>query len=189
MVGASALRRKTFCKYTTPFYPQGADTKWIVEEGREVVAAWLGSTYSLADDVTRARLNTLLPFRPPNGDMLKESRLESTFGEALFHLLTGGELTVPERHEYEGAVNNFAPFLPDWISFMAGGGYLERKGVNGYTALRDALARYPNAPALKNALQTAEKTDFHSTGEVVRLLATVLAIAGAAAPAKLLRQL
>ena len=113
--------------------PQTEIEKGIVAQGRQLVRCWLKDVdVKLKNELTRKRLDAILPYAPVDGSMLEEVLLDTTFGSTLFHLLTDGEFTKDERVHYHKLLTNAFPFMSDWINHVWFGGILEYKGIQDY---------------------------------------------------------
>jgi len=123
----------------------------------------------------------MLPFRPVDGSIPDTNDIQTAVGQAIFHLLTGGDLKQDEKKAYRELINNTTPFFPDWINFLIGGGAKLRKVAKGYVTIRDAITRYPQAPALQRAVQLGKDYGW-TPGETTRFLTMVFGVAGAAGP-------
>lgn len=107
------------------------------------------------------------------------------YGEAQFYLLTqGGQLTRDERKAYLDLVGNPAPFFSNFVNFLVAGSALERKGIASFEAMRAALHRQRDCPALRAMLDEAQQLGV-TPNDVMRLFTIIVGIAGGPAPPKL----
>jgi len=175
-----------FSDRLTIFYPQSELDKTKVTEGREVVRIWIEDVIKdLNNPQTITKIEYAIPYPPEDGTMLDEDLIGLSFGITFFHLLTGGHLTKKEVESYERlAIKLPLAFLPDWFNFLVNNAKGRKESRHDYEAIRAAIVRYPEAPALQRTLAVARKKGWGDT-DTIRFLSMVFCIAGAAAPAKL----
>lgn len=167
-----------------------------VIEARHILHAWI-SNFDYATDMTNSgpSLRNLLRKFPVvvDGKLPKDSEIHAVFGDVLYWMATPsscegfgnyrlhGQFTRSEKEAYLECVNNLFPFFPNWINFLFLGGFMERKGGRALYKMREAIYR-DKGVAYEAAMRASTSLD---ESQVLRLIASVFAIAGAAVPAKI----
>lgn len=207
LAGPASLSQTKFSLWSTitmGLAPPEEGTKVLA--ARKVLAAWLREfdfAYGGTKNPTFASMSSHFPPLRDN-KLPPDSELFGVFGDVLYWMATPsaspdnhapqpavvsnhGMMSRSEKGAFLALVNNLFQFFPSWFNFVLLGGYFERQVNDAFYTMRDAIYRDKGA-AYKAAMDVG-RSEGIPEAEVLRLIVSVLAIAGAAVPSNLLAKI
>jgi len=207
LAGPASLSQAKFSLWSTitmGLSPPDEGVKVIA--ARKVLAAWLKEFDFAVGGTKNPTFASMTSHFPPLRDrqLPPDSELFGVFGDVLYWMATPsvspcnhstepvvvpnhGMMSRAEKASFLELVNNLFQFFPSWFNFVLLGGFFERQVNAAFYSMRDAI--YRDKGAAYQAAMDVGRAEGIPDSEILRLIVSVFAIAGAAVPSNLLAKI